>query len=113
MIEIDGVKHALERPITQAGDIIADEYLEAIDLSTARDLWQRDVNRLASAIRRLNRNQDTTCVYLGQAGLIETYNDVVGQLNDMNSGLPEVGRLLPLNADFSRVRNFSSSFTFA
>lgn len=114
MIEIDDIKHALERPITEAGDYIFDEYFVAIDLTTSPDVLRGDnPRRLASAIRRLNRNQDATCVYLERPGLVDTYNDVASQLNDINSSVDGVGELQPIVPGDSRNRNYSARFIHA
>ena len=111
MIEIDGVSNALGMPFTEAGDYSADEYLRLIDLSTSPKRHDRLVlSGIASATRRLNRNLDTVSVYLVEAGLTEVYNDVVGQLNQMNEGIDGVDVLKPITPESIKGKAYSSSF---
>lgn len=112
MIEIDGVRHELEAPITEAGDYISDEYLLLIDFSTAPHSSHRNTERIASAIRRLNRNLAATSVYLVGTEFAQPYNDVVAQLNTINASL-NVGSLNNLIEDDSRFLVYSASFRHA
>ena len=98
MIEIDGVRRSLESPGTEAGDYISDEYWRAIDLSTSPN-WanSNETQLLSSAIRRLNRNLATTEAHLAHDGLVEVYNDVAAQLNDMNPHAEELVMIEPTN----------------
>lgn len=113
MIEIDGVRNQLHRPIWESGDYISDEYLTLINLSTSPSRSLRDAERIASAIRRLNRNLDTTSVLLVGTELAQPYNDVVAQLNDINVSIVGIEVLQPLNEDESRFRGASGSFKWA
>ncbi|MBP9738181.1 hypothetical protein KBD20_00660 [Candidatus Saccharibacteria bacterium] len=111
MIEIDGIQRAFESPITESGDYISDTYFRAIEIATAPTIWRRDEVELASSVRRLNRNHGTVANYLGHAGLIDVYNDVIGQLNEINLWSTEVGQLqIITEADASKS---SPRFAFA
>ena len=101
MVEIDGVRRQLERPIWQSGDLISDEWWRLIDLTTNSDAHSPIVlNGLASAIRRLNRNLQTTSFLLGETELADVYDDVAGQVNCINADRP-VGTLDALMPDVS------------
>jgi hypothetical protein len=102
MIEIDGVRSKLEEPIWESGDYISDEWLRVIGLATHpnTDVYPLLMEGLASAVRRLNRNLTTTSFLLGESELAPVYDDVVRQVNDINSDRP-VGLLKPL---MTRVR---------
>lgn len=110
MIEIDGVRNELHRPIWESGDYISDEYLELIDLSTSPDRPHGSIDRIARAVRRLNLNLSTTSALLVGTELAQPYNDVVVQLNDINAGIPNVDALQPLIEDDSRFQGTSASF---
>ncbi len=110
MIEIDGVKKVLETPRTEAGDYISDEYFIAIDLSTAPSLSEFDTRRLASAIRRLNRNIGATYVYLANGGLVEPYNDVCVQLNQINEPVEGLLQLQPIDTNVRVGDGYSARF---
>jgi len=99
MVEIDGIRLALALPVTEAGDYISDEYLKVIDLVTTPVLYQEDVDDLADAVMRLNRNRGTTSDYLGQAGLLGVYNDVVVQINELTSWKDEINLLHLVTVD--------------
>lgn len=112
MIEIDGVRLQLEKLIWESGDYISDEWLKLIDYATHPEQSSEIVlNGLASAVRRLNRNLTTTSFLLRATELAPVYNDVIAQVNSLNSGKP-VDVLDPLvpNASFSDA---SGSFKFA
>lgn len=114
MIEIDGVRRELEKPIWESGDYISDEYLLLIDLSTSpnRNI-QTNIDRIASCIRRLNRNLATTSTLLVDSELAEPYDNVMSQLNDMNSDIGGIDTLQPLIRDDSRFQEASGSFKWA
>jgi hypothetical protein len=111
MKEIDGIRLALGSPATEAGDYISDEYYTLIDLTTSTVNAAKAL-RIASSVRRLNRNLATTSIYLSGTDLAEVYDDVVGQINHLNDGL-NVGQLLPLITDESRFAEYSGSFKWA
>ncbi|HEY4964169.1 MAG TPA: hypothetical protein VIH90_05730 [Candidatus Saccharimonadales bacterium] len=112
MIEVDGVRRRLERPITQAGDLISDEWLKAIDLTTHPDSNSPLIlSGLASAIRRLNRNLATTSLILEGTEFEDTYNGVIDQINCLNSAR-DVGELLPLMSGVTWSQ-YSGLFKFA
>ncbi len=113
MIEIDGVRNGLHRPIWESGDYISDEYLKLIDLSTSPDRSHRNAERIAIAVRRLNRNHETTSTLLVDTELAQPYNDVIAQLNDINASIEGVGTLRPLIEDDSRFQGASGSFKWA
>jgi hypothetical protein len=97
MIEIDGVIRELEQPVSDSGDLIADMYTRAIDLSTAPyPLGEKDTDLLASSLRRLNRNLATASFYLSGSDCVEPYNNVAMQLNDINAQKPDLEELRPL-----------------
>lgn len=111
MVEIDGVRRELERPIWESGDYISDEYLLLIDLSTSPNrTTQTNADRIVSAIRRLNRNLATTSTLLVGTELADPYDDVIDQLNAINSDTEGVGVLQTLIRDDSRFQNASGSF---
>jgi hypothetical protein len=115
MIEIDGVIRGLEKPTWGSGDHISEEYFILIDLSTSPDrTTQIKIDRIASAIRRLNRNLATTStLLLYDSEFADTYDDVVGQLNNINSDIEGVDVLQPLIRDDSRFQGASGSFKWA
>ena len=111
MIEIDGVCRELEKPICESGDYISDEYLLLIDLSTSPNrTTQTNANRIASAVRRLNRNLATTSTFLDDPEVSSAYVNVINQLNDINSDIEGVGVLQPLIRDNSRYQEASGNF---
>jgi hypothetical protein len=113
MLEIDGVRRQLQKPIWESGDYISDEYLKLIDITTSpHRVNERNAQRLASSIRRLNRNLDTTSALLVGTEAGSAYDSVVDQVNSINATLG-VGTLLPLNQDESRFAGSSRSFKFA
>ncbi|MEO6761248.1 MAG: hypothetical protein ABI220_02610 [Candidatus Saccharimonadales bacterium] len=86
MIEIDGIRRQLEQPNWESGDRISDEWMRLIDLTTDPELHSTIVlYGLASAVRRLNRNLGTTSLLLKGTKLAQVYNDVVEQVNAINS----------------------------
>lgn len=94
MIEIDGVQRLLERPITEAGDYLSDEYFRLIDLATTpRNRSDVAVIGLVGAIRRLNHNIGATTVYLRMDGMADVYDDVITQINEINADLPDCEKL--------------------
>lgn len=112
MIEIEGIQRQLEKPIWESGDYISDEWLRLIDLTTHPDTSSPVVlSGLASAVRRLNRNLATTSFLLDGTDLASVYNDVVSQVNDINTGRP-VDTLDPLIHGVS-WGEASGSFKFA
>lgn len=114
MIEIDGVCRELEKPIWESGDYISDEYLLLIDLSTSPDRATQDnAMRIASAVRRLNRNLSTTSTLLAGSELANPYDDVINQLNVINYNTEGVDTLQPLIRDDSRFPAASGSFKWA
>ncbi len=113
MIEIDGVRNELHRPCTEAGDYISDNYRDLIDLSTSPDRTAvPNVVRIASLVRRLNRNLATTSAILVGTELDPIYEDVISQLNEINADLP-VDALHPLVRDESRFTDYSGSYRWA
>lgn len=124
MLEIDGVRHKMERLIWESGDYISDEYWQLIDLSTSPGRTNpSNAQRIASAVRRLNRNLDTTSALLVETKVLGVYDDaekftdvaevydhVIGQLNEINADTPAAGTLLPMNRDESRFAGSSGSF---
>jgi hypothetical protein len=113
MIEIDGVRHELEYPGTEACDYIADDYLECIDIATSPDRTShKNKERLASLIRRLNRNLSTTSSVLVGTSVEPAYNSVVVQINAITQS-DSVGELKPLISDESRFEGYSGSYTWA
>jgi len=125
MLEIDGVRRALENPITEGGDYTSDEWWNVIDLSTAPGrLSREDFLRLGSAVRRVNRNLGIVFVCLEidwltqgilsgtDETMIDIYNNTVGQLNKMNHGLEGVNELLPINLEDANLlrQRYSGSF---
>jgi hypothetical protein len=114
MIEIDGVRRQLEKPIWESGDYISDEYLLLIDLSTSPNrATQTNTDRIASSIRRLNRNLATTSALLVDSELADPYDDVISQLNDVNSDVHGIDVLQPLIRDGSRFQESSGKFKWA
>lgn len=127
MLEIDGVRHEMERLVWESGDYISDEYLILIDLSTSPERTNpSNAERIASAVRRLNRNLDTTSALLVEtkvpwayddaekfADAADVYDHVIGQVNAINEDMPNVGALLPMNRDESRFAGSSGSFRWA
>ena len=99
MIEIDSITRALDSPASEDGDYTSDEYLKAIELATAPHVSNEDQERLASAARRLNRNRGAIRVYLGYYGLLDTYNDVAQQVNQITEGMDDVPAITPVNID--------------
>ena len=112
MIEIDGVCRELERPIWESGDYISDKYEELIDLSTSPDR-DRHVDRIALAIHMLNLNLTTTSLLLVDTELAQPYDDVIGQLNEINADIPDIGTLQPLITNNARFEGASDSFIVA
>ena len=113
MIEIDGVVIELEQPVSDSGDLIADTYVRAIDLSTdPGPLGAREGERLASSLRRLNRNLATTSFYLSGSGCVDIYNDVALQLNEINSANPDLETLRPLMSRAESAGLWSTRFKF-
>lgn len=113
MIEIDGVRNQLEKPVWESGDYISDEFWRLIDIATSPNrVTETNAERMASSIRRLNRNLDTTSALLvgNEAG--PAYDRVVEQVNAINATLG-VGFLLPLNQDESRYAGSSGIFKWA
>lgn len=113
MIEIDGITLELEKPVTEACDYIADCWVRAIDLSTEPHVGSNILGLLASSVRRLNRNISTTSVVLVGTELEVVYDDVVGQLNEINAGRQGVDELKPLIKDNSRFEEYSGSFIWS
>lgn len=112
MIEIDGIRRHLERPIWESGDYISDEWFRLIDLATDPNTDSPVVlGGLVSAIRRLNRNLKTTSYLLGKSDFAPVYDNVISQVNEINSDR-RVGILHPLVHDVS-WSEASGSFQFA
>lgn len=110
MIEIDGIYIGLQHPATVAGDYIADTYWRVVDLTTAPGLTTSQLNSLASAVRKLNRNKSTTSVYFDFTELASVYDSVAQQVNHLNSGYSEVPNMEPLIRVPSKFADYSASF---
>jgi len=113
MIEIDGVRRELEPPCTEACDYIADNYLDCIDLATSpQRTSHKNRDRMASLIRKLNRNLPTTSTVLVGSDAEASYDSVVAQINDITAN-DGVGELKPLIKDDSRFDGYSGSYKWA
>lgn len=113
MIEIDEVRLALQTPVTESGDYISDEYLNLIDVSTSPDPRTQSTGHFISqSMRRLNRNLETTSTILVGTELADVYDSVVGQLNSLNSDIPERHLLKPLIRDDSRFQGNSGKINW-
>lgn len=113
MIEIDGVTCELEPPCTEACDYIADDYYNCIDIATSPNRTShKNQERLASLIRRLNRNLSTTSTVLVGTELEVVYDHVAEQINDITAA-DNIGSLKPLIKDDSRFSGYSGSYTWA
>lgn len=111
MIEIDGIQRALERPITEAGDYISDDYFKLLDLTTSPNQRSHaNAPRIASVVRRLNRNLAATSVYLDDPVLAQAYNSVTSQVNELNVGIDGVNLLKPIITDSSKLQNYSNFY---
>lgn len=113
MIEIDDVQRGLEAAGNQAGDFISDEYWKVLDLSTRDELSIDNIWRLVSAERRLNRHLGTTAVELEMAGLVDVYNDVIGQVNEINSAAGRSSQLQPILPDTTQTHVYTSTIIWA
>lgn len=122
MIEIDGVRRELERPVTEAGDYISDTYERVIDHATAPELSNLEAIELARDVSLLNRNLATTSSYLigrtatgfvgdeyVEARADEAYDNTIAQLNTLTAGAPGVEELRPIITDVQQ-RTESSPF---
>lgn len=111
MLEIDGVRNELHTPIWESGDYISDEYLMLIDLSTSEfRTTEAYVRLINNSIRGLNRNIDTTSAILVGTDLAQLYDDVIGQLNEINVDIIDGEPLRPLNYEDSRFAGSSGSY---
>lgn len=112
MIEIDGVRRALEGPMTEAGDYISDEYLKVIDLSTTpRHGTNVAIRGLSGAIQRLNFNVAATAVYLRTRDMAEVYDNVASQINEINQDVEGLEQLRLLATVPDRV-NYSGLYAW-
>ena len=113
MVEIDSIAYEFERPHTEAGDYIADNYIACIEIATDPNRKNNaNRERLASLIRRLNRNLPTISTILVGSKVEAVYESVVEQINDITE-IDGVGQLKPLIKDDTRFAGYSGSYIWA
>jgi hypothetical protein len=68
------------------GDWISDDYYRAIDLTTQPgQLTEEETGKLNRSITRLSEKYELIQSYLGESSLIDAFNSVAEQINNINS----------------------------
>lgn len=92
--EIEDIRRCFEDSYTrdyfdpESGDRISDDYLKVIDLTTQPGaLNEQALNSLNQSIQHLNQAYPFIERQLGRAGLLDTYYDVMQQINMTNAAI--------------------------
>lgn len=101
--EIDDIRRAFESSYRvtysnpEDGDFISDDYNKIIDLSTQpNQLKPQDLRILNRSIEHLNGVYPTIEKRLGRAGLLDSYQNVAEQINNLNSADPNRANVTPM-----------------
>jgi hypothetical protein len=93
--EIEDLRRYFESSWTETysnptdGDFISDDYFKVIDLTTQPGkLSEREARSLNRAVEHLNEVYPTIERRLGKAGMLDIYQDVMGQVNALNAADP-------------------------
>jgi CTP synthase (UTP-ammonia lyase) len=113
MIEIDEVRNAFEGSVSASGDFVSDMYYDAIDLSTSPRLISDDQEKLASAIRRLNRHLGVIARIMEWHELTDVYNSVAKQLNSINANNQFLGQIHLIESDTTEKHSYSSDIIWS
>ncbi|HET7673545.1 MAG TPA: hypothetical protein VFK11_03480 [Candidatus Saccharimonadales bacterium] len=95
--EIDDIRQRYESPNTDLGDRLSDDYFRVYDLTTKPgELTENEERMLARSVGRLNQHKNLTRNLLKRTVLLDVYNDVIGQLNELNASKPSGFQLEPV-----------------